>query len=210
MDHIVKRNPLTGLTTKEALANLQRKGYFNDNYNEADHPEDPDVLTIVTMRCQVATNDFKHANRIHYSKTVDPLLTHLPKKTWTKTMSAINHMMQENLKKKLQALREQRLQDAKNTHQSSDSVQLSLFDVVDNIPSYIDEQLFKLERYQTYTLTAYVNGELTDTQFKLFSSYFKQLEDYYKGERTTKPKLTDQHSLHLLSEIKDYHFPKTN
>ena len=50
MDQLNKKNPITKLTPLEAIQHLKKKGYFQGTYSEEEHIDDPDILTIITMR----------------------------------------------------------------------------------------------------------------------------------------------------------------
>ena len=199
MDQLQIKNPLTHITPIQAIHNLDRKGYFNGRYKESEHVTDPDIITLVAFRCQIATKDYNYARRIYdYPETLPALETHFPIKPVPKTMTAINHI----LKDQIESIGKKNLELGKK--HSGHVIQLSLFD---SLANKINEKLQKLERLEAISNTAMINGELSFNDYKILTHYLSQLENYYTGDLKTKPVLEDVHERELLEELKTYEIP---
>lgn len=198
MDQLQVKNPLTNITPIKAIHNLERKGYFNGTYQESQHVTDPDVLTLVAFRCQIATKDYIHAREIYgYAETLPSMKTHYPIKPIPKTMIAINHI----LKDQIQAIEHS---DFKNHKEDQQAIQLSLFD---DLADKIDLKLRKLEKLEAVSTTAMINGELPFDDYKILNEYLNEMEDYYQGDQKEKPTLPNDHEKELLEELKEYRIP---
>lgn len=199
MDQLQVKNPLTNITPLKAIHNLERKGYFNGTYDESQHVTDPDVLTLVAFRCQIATKDYIYSRKIYgYAKTLPAMESHYPVKPVPKTMIAINHI----LKEQIEAIEHSVYQHGKE--RLSQPVQLSLFD---DVPNKIDLKLRELEKLESKSTTAMLNGELPFEDYEILNTYLNQLEEYYQGDLKEKPVLPNEHEKELLEELKTYQIP---
>lgn len=187
MDQLNKKNPITKLTPLEAIQHLKKKGYFQGTYSEEEHIDDPDILTIITMRNYIATKDFKDESYYMDYKVIPVTVSHFPRKAHADTtIRAIDNMCKE-LKKKINHPRYQ-------YNGPKDDVQLSLFDY-SLIQDKLNEKLTNVEKLNINCKNAFLVGELSNQEYLQWINYICHLDQYYSGESANKPSLSDYNLL---------------
>lgn len=197
MNQMKIRNSITGLTPYEAMKILKKKGYFSEDniYPESQHLDDPAVITIVTMRDQIARIDYENHCHLMGINVQPAVVTHLPKKhSAPAILSQVKLPRTEHAK-----------QCESKLHNVNVNVQLPLFgDSYSSPEERLVAHLTYNDRLYNKCRQAYADGDLPQDKFDIYATYFKQENLYLQGQIKEKPALSTNDILVLNAIARNY------